>query len=119
MSWERAARGVEVLRVLHRHLVRGRPILLGRTADGDAIAVGPICPHQNRPMDGANILGDEIDCPHHHYTYDARTGQNRYPKRVFPRSIAECVRSIRVYRTKEEDGWVWVWIGPGGGGHRR
>lgn len=36
------------------------------------------------PDDIRNVYGDEIDCPHHHYTYDAHTGGNRYPKRVFP-----------------------------------
>ncbi|MHC8504289.1 hypothetical protein HF519_17915 [Pseudonocardia bannensis] len=37
-------------------------------------------------MDGGGVYGDEVDCPHHHYTYDGRTGENRYPRRVFPRS---------------------------------
>jgi nitrite reductase/ring-hydroxylating ferredoxin subunit len=109
MGWQRVARSADVVRVLRRFQVREQPVLLGRTAAGDAIAVQPICPHQNRPMDGANIFADEIDCPHHHYTYDARTGENRYPKRVFPRSRAEQVRSINAFATKEEDGWVWVW----------
>lgn len=108
MPWQRTARSEDVVRVLHRYQVRGEPVLLGRTADGDAIAVGPICPHERLPMDGANVYGDEVDCPHHHYTYDARTGENRYPKRVFPRARAAQVRDITAYRTKEENGWVWV-----------
>lgn len=108
MEWERAARSEEVGRVLRRFDILGQPVLLGRTSAGDAIAVEPICPHQNLPMDGANVFGDEIDCPHHHYTYDAHTGENRYPKRVFPRWRAEQVRSIRAYATREEEGWVWV-----------
>ncbi|MGH3518867.1 MAG: Rieske (2Fe-2S) protein [Haloechinothrix sp.] len=111
MQWERAAPAQEVGRVLHRYEVRGQPVLLGRTAAGDAIAVGPICPHQGLPMDGGNLFGDEIDCPHHHYTYDAHTGENRYPKRVFPRARAEQVHDIQAYATKEEDGWVWVRLG--------
>ncbi len=84
--------------------------LVARTSAGDAIAVGPICPHQNRPMDGGNVYGDEIDCPHHHYTYDAHSGGNRYPKRVFPRARAEQVKPIRAFLTREEEGWVWVQV---------
>ncbi len=64
---------------LHQH-----PVLVARNPAADAIAVGPICPHQNRPMDGGNVYGNQIKCPHHHYTSDAHTGGNRYPKRLFP-----------------------------------
>lgn len=108
MSWERAAESADVGRVLRRVHVGGTPVLLGRTADGDAIAVGTICPHQNKPMDNGNVYGDEVDCPNHHYTYDARTGQNRYPKRVFPRVRAATVKPITAYEARESDGFVWV-----------
>ncbi|MQA86517.1 MAG: Rieske 2Fe-2S domain-containing protein [Streptosporangiales bacterium] len=114
MSWERAARSEDVGRVLHRVDVGGHPMLVARTADGDAIAVGPICPHQNKPMDGGNVYGDEVDCPNHHYTYDARTGENGYPKRVFPARRAAAVKPITAYRTREADGWVWVHTGSSG-----
>jgi nitrite reductase/ring-hydroxylating ferredoxin subunit len=110
MEWHKAARSSEVGGVLRRIEIDGRALLLGRTAAGDPVAVDPICPHQNRPMDGANVYDDEIDCPHHHYTYDAHTGENRYPKRVFPRARANLVKSIRTYLTREEQGWVWVHI---------
>lgn len=96
--------------MLRRVEVAGQPVLVARTSVGDAIAVGPICPHQNLPMDGGNVYGDEIDCPHHHYTYDARTGDNRYPKRVFPRARAERVKPIRSFPAREEGGWVWVQV---------
>ena len=108
MSWARAAPIDKVGVVLRRVEVAGRPLLLARTSAGDAIAVGPICPHQNRPMDGGNVYGNEIDCPHHHYTYDAHTGENRYPKCVFPRARAAAVQNIHAFSTREDDGWVWV-----------
>ncbi len=56
-----------------------------------------------------NAIG--IDCPYHHYAYDARTGENRYPKRVFPRERADKVRSIRAFEARDDDGWVWVRAG--------
>jgi 3-phenylpropionate/trans-cinnamate dioxygenase ferredoxin component len=112
VSWERAVPSDEVGRVLRRAEVAGQPVLVARASDGVAIAVGPICPHQGRPMDGGNVYGDEIDCPHHHYTYDARTGENRYPKRVFPRALADQVKPIRTFPVCEEGGWIWVQIDP-------
>lgn len=108
MSWTRVAPSDEVGRALARVEVDGAPLLVGRTADGDPVAVEPICPHQEKPMDGAAIYGDEIDCPHHHYTYDARTGENRYPRRVFPKARAAQVKSIRAFEARDDDGWVWV-----------
>jgi nitrite reductase/ring-hydroxylating ferredoxin subunit len=108
MPWERAAPSDQVGRVLCRVGVAGQPVLLGRTAAGDAVAVGPICPHQHRPMDGGNVYGDEIDCPHHHYTYDAHTGENHYPRRVFPRARAELVQPVRTFPVREDEGWVCV-----------
>ena len=102
------ARSDEVGPRLQRVELAGEPVLVARTADGDPVAVEPICPHQERPMDGAAIYGDEIDCPHHHYTYDARTGENRYPKRVFPKQRAATVRSIRAFETRDDGEWVWV-----------
>jgi nitrite reductase/ring-hydroxylating ferredoxin subunit len=108
MPLERAAPSDQVGRMLCRVQVAGQPVLLGRTAAGDAVAVGPICPHQHRPMDGGNVYGEEIDCPHHHYTYDAHTGENHYPRRVFPRARAELVQPIRTFPVREDAGWVWV-----------
>ncbi|WP_186382920.1 Rieske (2Fe-2S) protein [Amycolatopsis rhizosphaerae] len=108
MAWERTVRSEDVTGVLSRVEVRGRPVLLGRTADGRAIAVAPRCPHENRPLDGAPVTGDEISCPYHHYTYDARTGENRSPRAQLPPSLACHVRDLRVYPVQERDGWVWI-----------
>lgn len=98
---------VELGPVLKRVDVGGEPVLVGRLLDGMPVAVGPVCPHQNRPMDGGSLYS-EVVCPHHHYTYDPRTGENLYPKRVFPPERAERVQPIVSYETWEEEGWLWV-----------
>lgn len=97
----------QVRPTLRRVEVSGEPVLVGRLLDGSAVAVGPICPHQGRPMDGASLYS-EVVCPHHHYTYDARTGENLYPKAVFPPQRAERVEPIVAYEAWDEDGWLWV-----------
>jgi nitrite reductase/ring-hydroxylating ferredoxin subunit len=108
-GWQRLVTSQEVGRVLERVHVEGDDdVLVARTAEGWPVAVAPIRPHQGRPMDGGHIYGDEIDCPHHHYTYDARTGENRYPKRVFPRERAARIQPIQVFETCEANGWVWL-----------
>jgi nitrite reductase/ring-hydroxylating ferredoxin subunit len=93
--------------VLDRVEVGGEPVLVGRLLDGTPVAVGPVCPHQHRPMDGGSLYL-EVVCPHHHDTNDPRTGENRYPKKVFPRARADTVEPIVVYDAREEEGWLWV-----------
>lgn len=108
MRWFRAIRSEELSSVLQRVEVWGEPVLVARLLDGSPVAVGPICPHQQLPMDGGSVYRDEIDCPNHHYTYDAHTGENRFPKRVFPKERAEQVEPIVVYETSEDDGWLLI-----------
>lgn len=88
--------------------VDGQPVLLSRLADGTPVAFDRICPHQGNPMDGGALWDDKIDCPHHHYTYDPRTGGNCFPRRVFPTEKAQQVRGLGVFDVREEDGWVLV-----------
>jgi nitrite reductase/ring-hydroxylating ferredoxin subunit len=109
MSFVPVARSEEVHapKFLRRE-VDSRPILLTRLSDGTAVAFGNICPHQNRELDEGTLWEDEIDCPHHHYTYDPRTGENRFPKRVFPARRAATVAGIPTFETQERSGWVWV-----------
>ena len=109
MAFKRVARSEEVhgprfLRVD----VDGRPVLLSRLKDGTAVAFDRICPHQGNPMDDGVLWDNEVDCPHHHYTYDPRTGENCFPRRVFPAERARQVKGIGVFEVREEDGWVLV-----------
>jgi 3-phenylpropionate/trans-cinnamate dioxygenase ferredoxin component len=109
VTFERVARSDEVQapRFIRRE-ANGRPVLLTRLSDGAPVAFGHICPHQNLELDEGMLWDDEIDCPHHHRTYDPRTGENRFPKRVYPARRAATVLGIPVYETREADGWVWV-----------
>jgi len=92
--------------------VAGRIVLVGRLIGGDVVAVSRICPHRHLPMDGGSCLLDEVACPNHQYTYDARTGENRYPKNVFPAAKARQLEGVTVYPTREEDGWIWIAVEP-------
>lgn len=88
--------------------VEGEPVLLTRTRDGTAVGFGTICPHRQLPLDEGSLWEDEVDCPHHHYTYDPHTGRNLYPRRVFPATKAEEIEGIPIYDVREADGWVYV-----------
>jgi nitrite reductase/ring-hydroxylating ferredoxin subunit len=109
VTFQRAARSDEVVHSrFHLVEIHGRSLLLSRLKDGTAIAFGRICPHRQLEMDEGSLWDELIDCPHHHHTYDPRTGENVFPRRVFPAARARLERGIPVFEVLEEDGWVFV-----------
>jgi 3-phenylpropionate/trans-cinnamate dioxygenase ferredoxin subunit len=100
----------DALRVgaLAKVFVAGRPVLLARLDDGTVTATSAICPHRGEDLSkGVQHFG-AIDCPWHHYLYDLRTGENRYPRDVFPADKKASLKPLPTYPVKEEDGWIWV-----------
>ena len=88
--------------------VEGKEVLLARLDDGAVAAACPVCPHRGEDLSGGLVYLGAIDCPWHHYLYDLRTGDNRYPRNVFPADKAAGLAPLPLYRAKEEDGWIWV-----------
>jgi nitrite reductase/ring-hydroxylating ferredoxin subunit len=83
-------------------------ILLARLDDGTVAATAVACPHEGADLSEGMVYMDAVDCPRHHYLYDLRTGENRYPRNVFPADLAARLDSLPLYPVKEEDGWIWV-----------
>jgi 3-phenylpropionate/trans-cinnamate dioxygenase ferredoxin subunit len=88
--------------------VAGRAVLLARLDDGTVTASSAICPHKGADLSEGMLYFDAIDCPLHHYVYDLRTGENRYPRNVFPADLTVQLAPLPLYPVKEEDGWIWV-----------
>lgn len=61
------------------HDVEGTPVRLVRAPDGAIHAIGPTCPHQDSPLDRAEVEGPLVLCPRHYYAYDLATGSNEHP----------------------------------------
>jgi nitrite reductase/ring-hydroxylating ferredoxin subunit len=91
--------------------IEGEKVLLARLDDGTLAAAVSTCPHQGADLTEGMLYMDAIDCPLHHYLYDLRTGENRYPRNVFPAHLAARLASLRLYSVKDEDGWIWVKTG--------
>jgi toluene monooxygenase system ferredoxin subunit len=109
VSFERVCPSDEVRAPRFRRVkAGGHAVLVTRLADGSPVAFDPICPHQHNPLDDGSLWEGEVDCPFHHYTYDACTGANIFPANVFPAERAAQVLGIAVYEAKEEDGWILV-----------
>jgi nitrite reductase/ring-hydroxylating ferredoxin subunit len=88
--------------------VDGKSVLLARLEDGTPAAASAVCPHQAADLSEGMVYFGAVDCPLHHYLYDLRTGENRYPRNVYPTDLAAGVAPLPLYPVKEEDGWIWV-----------
>ena len=111
MAFQQVARADEVPPGQTKFVcVAGRPILLANF-EGRVYALDGLCPHRLNPLEGATMWDYLIDCPYHHFQYDVRTGENFFPKNVYPTDVPrlqEQVRPLAVYPVKVEDGVVWV-----------
>ncbi len=93
--------------------VGSEPVILANF-EGQIYALYGICPHQRNPLEGAVMWDHLIDCPWHHFQYDVRTGENYFPKNVFPgdhpRAQAQ-VGPLKTYPVRVEKREVWVDLG--------
>ncbi|MBV8887449.1 MAG: Rieske 2Fe-2S domain-containing protein [Chroococcidiopsidaceae cyanobacterium CP_BM_RX_35] len=51
---------------------------------GSFYALQGLCGHQNLPLTGGKVWQGVLDCPWHHFQYDICTGENLYPRKVYP-----------------------------------
>jgi nitrite reductase (NADH) small subunit len=56
-------------------IVGDRRIALYHTADG-FYATSDVCPHRGGPLGEGDVLGNEIVCPWHFWSFNVRTGEN-------------------------------------------
>jgi 3-phenylpropionate/trans-cinnamate dioxygenase ferredoxin subunit len=90
--------------------IDGKPVILANF-DGSIHALRGICNHQHKPLEGARLWGNLLDCPWHHFQYDVRTGENHFPKNVYPKDIPrlqEQLKPLRRYAVEVRGGEIWV-----------
>ena len=86
------------------------PIVLANY-EGTIHAISGLCLHKLNPLDGATMWGPYIDCPYHHFQYDVRTGENYFPRNVYPTDVPglqEQLMPLRKYRVEVREGELWV-----------
>ncbi len=91
-------------------LVGPRPLILANL-EGRIFALHGICPHQGNPLEGAHLWDNLLTCPWHNFQYDVRSGENYYPKNVYPEDVPELRRQLRplpTYPVEIREGDVWV-----------
>ncbi|MCZ6550237.1 MAG: Rieske 2Fe-2S domain-containing protein [candidate division NC10 bacterium] len=73
---------------------------------GDSyVAFNARCPHKGGPLGEGTLCEETIQCPWHHHRYDVRTGQNVYPKNVYPSDmpwLLDQVGFLQMYAVRVE-----------------
>jgi phenylpropionate dioxygenase-like ring-hydroxylating dioxygenase large terminal subunit len=92
----------------------GIPLVLGRTAGGEAFAMRDTCPHRGMPLSYGRFDGREVECPYHGWRFEPRSGQCQ----AIPSLTADArLQPERIHAAafpcREADGFFWVFL-PGG-----
>jgi 3-phenylpropionate/trans-cinnamate dioxygenase ferredoxin subunit len=91
--------------------VEGTPVVLVND-DGRVYALYGLCSHQHQPLAGGKVWKGVLDCPWHHFQWDLKTGENLYPRRVYPLNamphLRDQVRTLPTYEVTIVDGFVDV-----------
>jgi phenylpropionate dioxygenase-like ring-hydroxylating dioxygenase large terminal subunit len=87
------------------------PLVLGRTAEGQAFAMRDSCPHRGIPLSYGRFDGKSVECSYHGWKFDACSGQC---VEIPSLSSQDKLRVERVfaghYPCEEHDGYVWVFM---------
>jgi phenylpropionate dioxygenase-like ring-hydroxylating dioxygenase large terminal subunit len=105
--WYVAAQADEIGRAPLGRILLNEPVVMFRTEDGSAVALEDRCCHRRAPLHKGKLIGDELQCGYHGFTFD-RTGacvripgQDRVPPRI----------GVRAYPVVEKHAYLWLWMG--------
>lgn len=107
-AWYVAAWSSEIGRHLLERTLLEEPICLYRKENGDAVAIGNVCPHRLASLSMGKLIGDVVQCGYHGLRYDA-TGAcvlNPHDDGKIPPKM--CVSS---YPLVERHKMIWLWMG--------
>ena len=83
------------------------PVVIYRTSDGKAVAMGDLCPHRFAPLHLGRHMGDAIQCGYHGLEFGAN-GKCRLNPHGGGHLPAASVPS---YPLAEKHGVLWIWMG--------
>lgn len=64
-------------------------------------AIGDICTHDGAPLEGGELIGDQIECPRHGARFDVKSGKAMCLPAVTP---------VPTYRLEEKGDELWIAI---------
>ncbi len=105
--WYVAATSGEVGRQLLGRRLLDEHVLLYRQESGTVVALEDRCVHRSMPLSLGYLVGDQVVCGYHGFTYDPTGACVRVPSQTHV-PYGACVRAFPV---REERPFVWIWLG--------
>jgi nitrite reductase/ring-hydroxylating ferredoxin subunit len=94
----------------------GQAIALFRNAAGAVCAVADACPHRRVPLSLGKMIGGDLRCAYHGWTFEGATGAcTAIPNLGADEAVPASYR-VETYPVAEKDGFVCVQLNPGARG---
>lgn len=90
-----------------RRVICEHPIVLYRGASGNVVALEDRCGHRQAPLSKGRVIGEEIQCMYHGYTFGTSGECTHVPHQSGVPKTAD----IRAYAAVERWGYMWLWWG--------
>lgn len=101
---------------MHREILFGEPIVLGRTASGQVFALSDVCPHRAAPLSEGRLISGtsqpcQIECPYHGWSFDVGNGACTSVPALSEHDGAKSDGiAVRSYPVTEKNGLLWVYF---------
>jgi phenylpropionate dioxygenase-like ring-hydroxylating dioxygenase large terminal subunit len=83
------------------------PVLLYRKEDGSPVAIEDRCPHRAAPLSLGTLLGDDVQCGYHGFTFSSDGRCLRVPSMKAPPAAAR----VRSFPVIEQGPFIWIYLG--------
>jgi len=92
----------------------GEPVVLGRTAAGEAFALRDLCPHRGVPLSGGRLLqtpaGPQLECPFHGWRFRPDGVCAEIPSLLEGASLQPAAIRCGAYPLHEAHGLIWLHV---------
>ncbi len=111
--WYPALRSTEVTGTrLATAMLLEVPLVLGRSAQGQAFAMRDSCPHRGIPLSYGRFDGKTLECSYHGWRFEACSGQCVEIPSLTSQDKLKVERVFAGhYPCMEQDGYLWVFMG--------
>ena len=110
--WYRALPSDKVIRGrLHKAMLLGLPLVIGRDRTGTPFALRDACPHRGMPLSVGQFDGEQVECSYHGWRFDSQSGQCRaIPSLTGDQNFKIDRIYAGNYACEERESFVWVFI---------
>jgi len=106
-TWYAAAWSADIGRTPFARTFCNEPLVLFRTEAGSVVALEDRCCHRRLPLSMGKVIGDQIECAYHGFTFDMGGRCVKVPGQdMIPPSAR-----VRNYVVAERHGLIWVFMG--------